>query len=141
MMITLDNAARRPGYYSCSDSPSPRVFPKFDQRLMALIACSKSGIQSAPGAACPHRRMPAPSTAKVPPVCQRLPDSVGLFQTPSSFPSLKAFHIPCGFKTCQKLDIPSPHSAYVLRSESTITSTWPVPPTDSSHLSVDALSL
>ena len=107
----------------------------------AFEASSKSGIQSALSAGCPHRTTPLLSTAKLPLVCQRLPDSVGLFHMPSSFPRQYTLHSPPRLRTCQRLVVPRPHAANVLRSESTTTCTWPAPPTASSHRSVEAWSL
>ena len=111
------------------------------QAASALKASSKSGIQSALSAGWPHRTVPVPSTAKLPLVCQRLPDSVGLFHMPSSLPRQYTLHSPPRLRTCQMLDVPRPHAANVVRSESTTTCTWPPPPTASSHRSVEAWSL
>jgi hypothetical protein len=77
----------------------------------------KSGISSARSSFRDHLTVPSPSTPKLPAVCHLLPLSVDLTLMPSSFSFDTLEILP---RTCQKLDVPSPHAAYASRSASTM---------------------
>jgi hypothetical protein len=78
----------------------------------------KSGISSARSSFLDHLTIPSPSTPKLPAVCHLLPLSVDLTSMPSSLSFETPEMLP---RTCQKLDVPSPHAAYASRSASTTT--------------------